>query len=167
MQAHNTLTVLGGIGNGGAISRESDIVLFATTDSRIQMLQRLTLSSSNITSQSPWPLLVGSSVFLTRNGYIAIISGAATCFSMGTFCKFTSPLYPARCARYALLVNISRRDSAVLAVVLSSVMVFCYTESAASSSTGCVGHLVFRRPCAFPRVVLLIVVTQGQRAFTR
>lgn len=80
--AHDTLIVLGGIGYNGAISRDSDIVLFSTSDSKIQATKRLTLPISH----SPRPLLVGSSVVLTKDKDITIIGGAATCFSMGTFC---------------------------------------------------------------------------------
>lgn len=93
MQARDTLVVLGGIGCDGTISRESDIMLFSTAGSNIRTAQRLNLPSLSGDSQIPRPLLVGSSVVLTKDMTIAIISGAATCFSMGTFCRF-SPLLP-------------------------------------------------------------------------
>lgn len=94
MQTHDTLVVLGGIGCDGTISRESDIVLFSTADSKIRTAQRLTLPFSSGESQIPRPLLVGSSVVLTKDKNLAIISGAATCFSMGTFCRFNSFPFP-------------------------------------------------------------------------
>lgn len=86
MQAHDTLIVLGGIGCDGVISRESDIVVFSTANSKIRATRQLALTALGIDSQIPRPLLVGSSVVLTKNGNLVIVSGAATCFSMGTFC---------------------------------------------------------------------------------
>lgn len=118
VQAYNTLIVLGGIGRDGTISRESDIVLFTTADSKIQMIKRLTLSSSSITSQSPRPLLVGSSVVLTKDRNLAIISGAATCFSMGTFCRFSAPHSPVRRPYHDLVLSLSCRDPSILTVCL-------------------------------------------------
>lgn len=92
VQIHNKLIVLGGIGCDGTIGGDSDIVLFSTAGSRIQALRRLNLPSSSVLSQIPRPLLVGSSVVLDKDNRIVIISGAATCFSMGTFCM-SNPIF--------------------------------------------------------------------------
>lgn len=90
IQDRDSLIVLGGVGCDGTISRENDIAVFSTYGSEIQAVTRMTIPSS----QAPRPLLVGSSVALTDDREIVIIGGAATCFSMGTFCRseFLRPL---------------------------------------------------------------------------
>lgn len=84
VQDRDSLIVLGGVGCGGTISREDDIAVFSTRGAEIQATTRLTIP----TSDNPRPLIVGSSVLITKDQEVVIIGGAATCFSMGTFCKF-------------------------------------------------------------------------------
>lgn len=76
------MIVLGGVGCDGTISHENDIVVFSTTGSEIQAVTKLTIPISTV----PRPLIVGSSIVLTESRDVIIIGGAATCFSMGTFC---------------------------------------------------------------------------------
>lgn len=86
IQDRDSLIVLGGVGCDGTIVRENDIVVFSTSGLEIQAVTRITMPSS----QTPRPLLIGSSVVLTDDREIVIIGGAATCFSMGTFCRSKS-----------------------------------------------------------------------------
>lgn len=84
VQHGDEIILAGGIGHNGFISREDDIAVFSTSGSSIRMISRLLIPTN---TGVPRPLLIGSSVVLTENGEIVIIGGAATCFSMGTFCK--------------------------------------------------------------------------------
>lgn len=39
-------------------------------------------------AETPRPLIIGSSVVLSDDQELVIVGGAATCFSMGTFCMY-------------------------------------------------------------------------------
>lgn len=41
-----------------------------------------------VAAETPRPLIIGSSVVLSKDHELVIIGGAATCFSMGTFCMY-------------------------------------------------------------------------------
>lgn len=71
------------------------MVVFSTSEAEIRIATRLAIPASD----APRPLLIGSSVVLTEDRQLVVIGGAATCFSMGTFCmlgtrvlSFPSPL---------------------------------------------------------------------------
>lgn len=69
------------MGCEGCIKREDDIVAVPASETKIEATARL-VPTKNITR----PLIIGSSVVLTDDRELVIVGGAATCFSMGTFC---------------------------------------------------------------------------------
>lgn len=87
VQGRGFFILLGGVGVDGFIKREDEIVLFTASASRIEATARLTLPAADM----PRPLIVGSSVVMSADGDLVLIGGAATCFSMGTFCKSAIP----------------------------------------------------------------------------
>lgn len=90
IQHRDSWIVLGGVSCNGAICHENDIVVFSTCGSQIQAVTRLRIPTCEISR----PLLVGSSVLLVDDRELVIIGGAATCFSMGTFCRSEISQFP-------------------------------------------------------------------------
>lgn len=90
-QGRGFFVLLGGVGTDGFVRREDEIIVFTTSESKIEATARLVLPLADV----PRPLMVGSSVVLSADGDLILVGGAATCFSMGTFCTstihFTTP----------------------------------------------------------------------------
>jgi tRNA wybutosine-synthesizing protein 4 len=78
--------VLGGVGRDGVVPREHEVLLCSVSGSRICVTGASPIPNGEKIQEIPRPLLVGSSVVSPQNGQIVILSGGATCFSMGSFC---------------------------------------------------------------------------------
>lgn len=86
IQHKDFLVVLGGIGRDGVIPRNHEVLLCSVMGSKIRVVGAGPVPEGEQGREVPRPLLVGSSIVSPQDGEIVIMSGGATCFSMGSFC---------------------------------------------------------------------------------
>lgn len=102
------MVILGGVGCHGVVPKEDEILVCTFENAELRVSGRVTMHSTGENTNIPRPLIVGSSVAYLHTGQIIILGGGATCFSMGTFCKFLLDSYdlpgygPLRCTLPAL-----------------------------------------------------------------
>lgn len=106
IQDRDFFIVVGGVDFDGTIHHDNELAAFSTDGGEIQVMLRMALKDP----QAPRPLLVGSSAVLTDNRELVIIGGAATCFSMGTFCK--CEIHPSLASNFHISVEIECHVSA-------------------------------------------------------
>ncbi|GAW14790.1 hypothetical protein ANO14919_041930 [Xylariales sp. No.14919] len=81
----DSIAVVGGIQHDGIVPRANEILIIDTPNSKLEIISRYSLASSDKLSSVPRPLLVGTSVYLAEHNQLLIMGGGATCFSMGTY----------------------------------------------------------------------------------
>jgi tRNA wybutosine-synthesizing protein 4 len=72
------IAVVGGIKHGDIVPQDDEVLIIATSASRLEVLAHCCLANSDIQSTVPRPLLVGTSISLTDRNQILLMGGGAT-----------------------------------------------------------------------------------------